>query len=446
MEWFQLLNNLYGDIRGFNRSKTRQRVASAANKSSDALRTESLALFSQRVHDAVSRFPAYAQWLTERGVSVQPGQIVAPEDIPVWTKPDQVAFFKTLTGPPVPNAYQHSSGGSTGVPSKFYVTRESYEYRTAVWDRAYGMAGAQPGVRSIHFWSSPLSPPPWLARTKRDLHQRMKRRKMVDILQQQTATSKEASVSLLESYRPEAVVSFAHYLVALSIHIRDRGRPIARRVPRVMTASEWLPAGQREIIQEHLAEQVFLSYGCREFMSIGMECSEHRGYHLNIDNLWVEVVDDQGHALPPGRSGRVVVTDLHNVANPFIRYDLTDVGVMAPDEPCPCGCPFPILADVEGRVQDVIVRDDGERMSAMFLNYIARDFDFVDGYQLVQHAPGRVTFKLVTSRTLVDADKAAVVARMRERLGPDMDITVAEVAELTRKPNGKVAFVVSEMD
>jgi len=45
------------------------------------------------------------------------------------------------------------------VPLRFYVTRESYEWRTAVSDRGYGWAGAEEGRRSFYVWGTPIRAP-----------------------------------------------------------------------------------------------------------------------------------------------------------------------------------------------------------------------------------------------------------------------------------------------
>src|ERR1043165_760508 len=41
----------------------------------------------------------------------------------------------------------HSTGGSSGVPPRFYRTYDSYDWRTAAKDRAYSWAGLKPGER-----------------------------------------------------------------------------------------------------------------------------------------------------------------------------------------------------------------------------------------------------------------------------------------------------------
>src|SRR6185312_8897718 len=100
----------------------------------------------------------------------------------------------------------------------------------------------------------------------------------------------------------------------------------------LVSTAETLQCGQRELLESQLAHEVFDSYGSREFMNIATECSHHAGYHMASDNLRVEVVDRNGKPVDAGVEGRIVVTDLHNAASPFIRYEVGDNGVMAPSD------------------------------------------------------------------------------------------------------------------
>ena len=67
--------------------------------------------------------------------------------------------------------------------------------------------------------------------------------------------------------------------------------------------------------------------------------------HVFEDLVHVEVVDDDGRAVPDGSPGsRILVTNLLNRTQPLIRFELTDLVTVSP-EPCPCGRPFKVLAD-----------------------------------------------------------------------------------------------------
>ena len=76
---------------------------------------------------------------------------------------------------------------------------------------------------------------------------------------------------------------------------------------------------------------MFETYGCREVMLIATECAAHAGLHLSMETLVVEVVvrerrNGRRARASPGELGEVVITDLTNLAMPFIRYANGDLG------------------------------------------------------------------------------------------------------------------------
>jgi phenylacetate-CoA ligase len=152
-------------------------------------------------------------------------------------------------------------------------------------------------------------------------------------------------------------------------------------------------------------------------------------------------VDHAGVPLSPGEEGRIVVTDFHNAATPFIRYDIGDLGVLAGDDACRCGRPFPRLARVEGRLQDIVYTPRGP-LTGLYVTYAMRQFDWIDGYQVVQSARSRVLMRLLTTLPLSAERLSPVTALLREKLG-DMTIDYERVDALSRRPGGKVELVIS---
>ncbi len=77
---------------------------------------------------------------------------------------------------------------------------------------------------------------------------------------------------------------------------------------------------------------------------IASECPEHRGLHLNLDTVLVEILRD-GSPVSSGQPGELVVTDLTNFGMPLIRYRTGDFGIPS-ERSCPCGCRYPLLETI----------------------------------------------------------------------------------------------------
>jgi phenylacetate-CoA ligase len=139
----------------------------------------------------------------------------------------------------------------------------------------------------------------------------------------------------------------------------------------------------------------------------------------------------------------VVVSDLHNAANPFIRYEVGDIGTMWPDEPCACGRPFPRIASVEGRIQEV-VQTPGGPITMVWFSILLKDYPWIDGFQVVQHRLDQLTLRLLTKRELTADLVDPLSVALLERVG-NMRIDYERVDKLSRRPSGKAQLLISNL-
>ncbi len=65
---------------------------------------------------------------------------------------------------------------------------------------------------------------------------------------------------------------------------------------------------------------------------LGKTCPDDNVFVFNTDLCIVELVDDENRPVAPGvRSAKVLVTNLYNLTQPLIRYELTDTFTRWPD-------------------------------------------------------------------------------------------------------------------
>jgi len=437
-----LISALYGEIRGYHRLRIRRQVNHNQSLPRDVLATRSKRLFDEHVHRCIQRFPAYAECVRAyRGSLPRPGETVHPEELPIRTRRDQIDFFAQQERP-LDSHYVHESGGSTGLVVRFHVTRDSYEWRTAVADRAYAWAGAEDGARSVHIWGTTRAASR-LHGYKVFVHRALQRRVYFNTFRHFADEERAACCDVINRTKPHAIVGYTGFLVDLARFAREHGA-LQWKAPTLISTAETLQCGQRDLLQAHLAGEVFDSYGSREFMNIASECPHHGGYHIASDNLHVEIVDADGNPVEPGVEGRVVVTDFHNAATPFVRYEVGDTAVMAPrDEPCRCGRPFPLLLRIEGRTQDVIHTRHAS-VSVLNIQTVLENFAWIEGYQLVQPSRERLVVRLLTRSDLTDERLRPIRAQLTDLLG-EMVVDFERVRELARRPNGKIQLVTSAL-
>jgi phenylacetate-CoA ligase len=108
------------------------------------------------------------------------------------------------------------------------------------------------------------------------------------------------------------------------------------------------PDGGGARLAERLGARLHRFYGAAEVGLIAASCDRSgAALHVQADHLIVEIVDAAGARLPDGEPGRVVVTDLHNRAAPYLRYDLGDRARLLAHR-CACGRALP-LVELVGR-------------------------------------------------------------------------------------------------
>ncbi len=173
---------------------------------------------------------------------------------------------------------------------------------------------------------------------------------------------------------------------------------------------------------------------------LATECPFGR-LHVSPDFGIVELVDENDDPVRPGEIGRVICTGLANFTQPLIRYEIGDLASWA-TAPCPCGRnQFPVLEHLVGRLEDVIVGENGHamvRFHGIFVNLP----NVLEG-QVIQEALDRIRVRVVTRDTFGHTDERIIRARIaEERLGR-MQVTIERVREIERTERGKFRAVIN---
>ena len=187
-----------------------------------------------------------------------------------------------------------------------------------------------------------------------------------------------------------------------------------------------------------------------EMMLVATECDAHDGLHVSMETLLVEVVVREGSngagARPaqPGELGEVVVTDLTNLAMPFIRYANGDLAVAGKAGRCACGRALPRLASVEGRVTETLLDGQGARVNGLVFNVvIAHMAHAIRQFQVVQHKDRSVTLRLAPTATFDARIEAALRGTWEKYLG-GVPVRLELVTDIPVAASGKRQVVIVE--
>ena len=154
-------------------------------------------------------------------------------------------------------------------------------------------------------------------------------------------------------------------------------------------------------------------------------------------------MDENGKTLPSGKSGRIMVTDLHNYAMPFVRYEVGDIGMLT-DEPCVCGRGLPVLKSIEGRITDIIILSNGVTLSLHLITRIFKNCP-VKQYQLIQVAKDELLVRVVKDINYSERDTESIMSILRYHVGEEIKIELEFYDKIPSGQNSKYRFVLSRI-
>lgn len=207
----------------------------------------------------------------------------------------------------------------------------------------------------------------------------------------------------------------------------------------VITTSEKLTAAMRAVMQRAYGCRIWEEYSTTENTLFASEC-EHGRLHASPDIGIVEILRPDGTPCAPGEIGEVVATSLMRVYQPFVRFRLGDLAAWD-GAACPCGRALPVLREVVGRVEDVVVGADGRQMVRFHGIFV--DQPRVREGQVIQEAIDHIRVRVAPAPDFGDADVREIEARVRQRLGANVQVTVETVERIPRTRAGKFPAVVS---
>jgi phenylacetate-CoA ligase len=259
-----------------------------------------------------------------------------------------------------------------------------------------------------------------------------------------------AYVDALCRYRVRYVFGYASSLHSLSRLAAEQGIALPTMLVAIANA-EPIYAYQREEIAAAFGCPVRETYGMAEMVFAASECAEG-SLHAWPDVGVAEILHDEADSLvAPGESGRLVATGLVNREMPLIRYDVGDRVRFAPQSTlrggslrdgrrCACGRGLPILEQIEGRSDDVVVTPDGRRVGR-FDPVFKADFPIREA-QIVQEAPDRLVVSVVPAPGYLPEHAEELRHRVRMRVGDSVSVAVESVERIPRTKAGKFRAVV----
>lgn len=385
---------------------------------------------------AVSQVPYYRDTFTEgEKRAALAGNV---RELPLLNK-DAIranphAFVRQDRRPP---SLAFPTSGTTGTPIVSLYTRRELRDSLAVREvRSAGWAGVSFRQPRATFSGRMVEPDP---ESKGPYHRFNAVERQVYLspfhLRPDTA---ERYVDALRRHRVQWLTGYAvsYYLLAQFILEQKLTPPPLKAV---VTTSEKLTVRMRKVMEQAYHCRIWEEYSTVENVVFASECEEGR-LHSSPDVALVEILRPDGTACNAGEVGEVVATSLSRDHQLLVRFRLGDLASWATDS-CPCGRGMPVLREVVGRVEDVVIGPDGRQL-VRFHGVFVQGVRIAQG-QIIQETLNRIRVKVVPDTGYTAEDAEEITRRVRQRLGGRVEVVVEAVVRISTTAAGKAPGVIS---
>jgi phenylacetate-CoA ligase len=330
------------------------------------------------------------------------------------------------------------TSGTTGAPLEMVHTHHAHATLWAGMERFWRAAGVRSGDRRLSFTGNPVVP--GSGRGPYGRVDRANARMLMSVYHLGERTV-DRYLDEIEKFAPAFLDGYPSALLVVARRLVQTGRRL--RVVACFPTAETLSAEDRAVLEAGFGTRVYNQYGSAEGAALVTECPAG-ALHVNPEVGTVEVVRDDGTPAPAGEVGWLVLTTLLNHAMPLVRYRIGDMAAAAPPGRCACGRQMPVVAEIAGRQDDVVVTRDGRRIGMLSFNV----FKWTTGIaasQIVQETVDHFVLKLVPGDGYEPGQAEVAVAALRQRVGADVRVDVQVLDDLPRGANGKLRAVVSRV-
>ena len=408
--------------------------------SPDQVRARQLKKVNDLLAHAVHKVPYYMGLAAEGKIPERIEKLEDLDSLPILTKEiiNREGENLLAQGYPKSQLRKLATGGSTGRPLHFYSDEQTLLAKNAAEQWSAGMAGLKRGSSIAFLWGAGELEPTSRQKLKERMKLFMKNRIFIDCFKMSEADL-ELAHQRLSRFRPQGLIGYTSALVRLATFLHERGITPNYPATSVISAAETLDEVSRQRLEDTFQTSVFNRYGSREMGLIAVECSQHKGLHIDCENVFIELIKESQE----DHLGRILVTKLSQYSMPFIRYDIGDLAEI-PISTCSCGRGYPVLKRVVGRVTEMIWMPDGACLPGELFPHLFKDCG-ISEYQVSQAADYSIEVKLVkTKEQTIDQD-TMMKSMIDKYLAGRVDVVYRYVNGIDRTATGKLLPVISRI-
>jgi len=390
------------------------------------------------VHHAYERVPYYRRLFDSEGI--RPDDIRSLTDLPLIPLTTREALQQVpqedllARGVKLAHCVERRTSGTTGRPLRIILSNKEKEAQDMVQARAMLENGLKLTDKRAVFVA------PWQISHRKYWFQRLGIWQKVyfsvfdDIRDQ---------FPILEQMDPDCLAGTPAILKLIALEKLRRGSN-GIMPATIFSTADLLDRATRDLIESVFKLKVVDLYGSLEFGYMAWECPEHVGYHVNMESVVIELLQD-GQGLSSGEAREVVCTGLDSYTMPLIRYRLGDLCVRS-NERCPCGRGLPLMKLIAGRANDTVQLAGGRFVTPQALADSMVEFaGMIEQFRIIQEREEHISVHLVKGRAFKKETVSLVEEGLKKVLGGNVNIAIDIVAAVGRDPSGKQRGIISRV-
>jgi len=360
-------------------------------------------------------------------------------DLPILNKSDfQIPIKKIISDNQKLNSlYISNTSGSGGHPFTFAKDKYCHARTWSFAFNRYLELGINEKSREARFYGIPLEFIPQKKEKIKDLLLNRRRFPVFDLsdknLNNYLERLKTGDFEYIYGYA-NSIYEFAKFLFKKNIILKN----LCPEIKLIIVTSELCLDFQRELIETATGLKVKSEYGASEFGYIGKEV------YKNIWEIaWQNIFVEQNEVSFLEEGGDLLVTDYYNLAFPFIKYSIGDIGIIKNINGKSC------ITNLLGRTNDMALLPSGKKAPGLTFYYISRSVLEKSG----------VLKEFIVRQTKIDefwidykSDEEIDLKSMdlirekfNEYLEPNLKVKFQHLAEIPRTIKGKLKHFYTEV-
>ncbi len=331
------------------------------------------------------------------------------------------------------NIVKVNSSGSTGIPFEIYQTKRKARRNKADVILYAETAGYSIGdqLLFVRLWTKKYKKSV-LVKTMLNLIQ-------IDVENLSDKNIKALISRIKSNKQPKGFVGYPSGFEKICNYLdKTKSKPINCNIKSIIATSEPFYTNVKEKMEYYFNVPAVSRYSNEENGILSQQMIGDSYYTINWASFHIEILDiKEDKPAKPGELGRIVVTDLYNLATPMIRYDTGDLGKFCHFE----NDKIPNFEIVIGRKKDILYNTKGEIVSPFIIHANLYNYPELNQFQIIQKNKYEYTFKINCKSDFLREEEFIIF--FKSYLGTEAEISIEYTNEIPLLSSGKRRTIIN---